>query len=121
LQFRHLNLLLVCLFQNTHHIVFVWHFEAIDHYFALWAIWFGLPCGVVWGWSTLPPPVILCIRGAQGQDCLLSVHCLSVSVSSLHCHFQVPCFSLKAFPKISCTQNTTDRDCVANGMCIQGV
>jgi hypothetical protein len=35
---------------------------------------------------------------------------LSVSVFSFHCYFQVPYFPLKAFPKISCTWNTTDRD-----------
>jgi len=70
----------------------------------------GLPDGVVQAQSTLPPPIIIQIRGTQGQDCLLSVYCLSVSVFSFHCHFQVPCFSSKAFPKISCTWNTTDRD-----------
>jgi len=44
------------------------------------------------GWSSLwgglrskypsTPPVIFWIRGAQGQGCLLSIHCLSVSVLS---------------------------------------
>jgi len=69
-----------------------------------------LPCGVIWGQSTFPPPVNLLIRCAKGWDCVLSLHCLSVFASLfLHCHFQVPCFSLKAFLKIPCYQNTTDR------------
>jgi len=42
---------------------------------------FGLPCGMVLGQSTLPPHVNLLIRGAPGQDYLLSFHCLSLSVS----------------------------------------
>jgi len=53
--------------------------------------------GVVWDWSHLLHLVILWIKGAQGQDCLLSTVCLfPQSLSST-------CFSLKAFPKISCT------------------
>jgi len=63
-------------------------FEASDHYFALWA-----SC-----WSTLPPPVKVWIRSAQGWDCVLSVHYLSLS-HPFHCHFQVSCFSRKAFSK----------------------
>jgi len=113
LHFGHIHLFMVCFLWDTHHTVSDCHFEASDHYFALWASWCGrvcLPHGVVWGQNTLPPPVILWIRGAQGLDCLVSVHCLSVSVSSFHCHFQIPCFSSKALSKIFCTQNKTARD-----------
>jgi hypothetical protein len=35
---------------------------------------------------------------------------LSASASSFHYHFQVPHFSLRAFPKISSTQNTATTD-----------
>jgi hypothetical protein len=98
--------------EHTHHNVFVWHFEATDHYFALWASWWK-GWSSPWGGLRLKHPsthVILWIRGAQGRDCLLSFYCLSESVSSFHCHFQVPCFSLKVFSEISCTWTTTDRD-----------
>jgi hypothetical protein len=41
-----------------------------------------LPCGVVWCQSALPPPVNLWVRSAQGRGHVLSVHILSISVSS---------------------------------------
>jgi hypothetical protein len=89
----------------------------------------GLPCGVVWGQITLPSPVILWIRCVQGKDCLLSVCCLSVCLSlslslfvlSFHCHFQVPCFSLKAFPKYMypALRIQLVGTCIANRTCLQ--
>jgi hypothetical protein len=39
----------------------------------------ALPRGVIWGWSTLPP----WMRGAQGWDSVVSVHCSPVSSFSL--------------------------------------
>jgi hypothetical protein len=64
--------------------------------------------GVVCNQSTLPPLVNLWIRGAHGQDCVLSVYCFSLSLL-FHYHFLIPCLSLKVLPKISCIQNTTAR------------
>jgi len=91
-------------------------FEASDHYYGLWVSrWNGLVFPV--GWfevkEPLHPPVNLCITGAQGQDCILSVHCLSLSLShcfmGLYLHHQVS-FLFKGIRKMSCTQNTTARD-----------
>jgi hypothetical protein len=109
LQFGHLNIFLVCLLQNTHHtvlpilgpVITILHFEPVGR--------------VVWGQSTISPPVILWIRGARGQDCPLSVHCSSLSFLS-QCHFQVPCISSKAFPKTSLQLTGT---CVVTGTCLQ--
>jgi hypothetical protein len=126
LQFRHLTLIRV---NTKYHLALwtfksfpglsfaehttrciVWQFDASDSYFALSTSWWeglGLPRGVVWRRSTFPLHVILWIRCAQGWERVLSVHCWSVFVSSFHCHFQLLCFSSTAFPKISCTRNTT--------------
>jgi hypothetical protein len=54
-------------------VIIILHLEATDGRV-------GLPRGVVLGQSTLPLPVILWVKGAQGWDCLLSVHCLSGSL-----------------------------------------
>jgi hypothetical protein len=93
-----------------------WHcihlpFQVSDHYLHF------EPAGGRWGWNTLPPPVNPWIRGVQGWDCVLSVHCLSVLVSSFSvtfmglclCH-QFSCSSLKAFLKYLALGNTTTRD-----------
>jgi len=117
-QFQHLN---ITWFNTKHHFAlltlksFSWFVFCGVHttlYLSIWGQWllfctlillvYGvvLPHGVVWGKSTLPFPVVLCMRSAQGWDFLLSIQYLSLS----------PCFSLKAFPKISCTQNTIAGD-----------
>jgi hypothetical protein len=62
-------------------------------------------------------PCILCIRGAQGWDLTLSVH--SLSVSSSHCHFQVPSFSPRHFSKYLTLRIQLIGTCVANNTCLQ--
>jgi hypothetical protein len=112
LQFQHLNVIQV----NTEHHFALQTFKSFPglsfvdrttHCISLpvwgqWSLFYtsshlgegvDLPCGVVWGQSTLPPPLILYIRGAQGRDCIL-----------------VQCFSSKECPKMSCSWKAIDRD-----------
>jgi len=54
LQFWHLNLIFVC-FCGTHDIIFIYLFEAINHYFSLWASWWK---GLIFpmGWFEVKAP-----------------------------------------------------------------
>jgi len=135
-QFRHLNLVQA----NIKHCFPLWtfkfHAEHTWQYVCLpfWGQWslfctfcwllvegVGLPCGVLWGWSTLTPPINLWIRGAQFWDCVLSVHCftfLTVTFMELCLHCQVPCFSLKAFLKYLALRIQLLGTCVANTACL---
>jgi len=91
---------------NTYHTVFAILRPVITIlYFELAGRRVGLPHRVVWGQSTVPPPVILWIRGTQGWDYLLSIHYLSGSVSSFHCHFLVLKFLFQGiFQNILCSE-----------------
>jgi len=89
LHFGHLNLILVCSLQNICDATFLCLFEASNYYFTLWASWWkgvSLPCGVVWGQSTFPPP---CTSRLEEHNIEI-VYCLSVCLSLhllFHCHF----------------------------------
>jgi hypothetical protein len=62
---------------------------------------------LLWALKSFP---VLSFAECTSHCICLPFWCQSASVASFCCHFQVPCFSSKAFPKISCTQNTTGRD-----------
>jgi len=137
LQFQHLNLIWV----NTKHHFVLWTstsfpglsvVEQTPHCISLsvlgqWSLFctlnqlvegVGLPCGVVWGWSILPPPVILCIRCTQGWDYLLSVYCLSVSLL-FTVTFKYPVSLRKHFPEYLALVILLIGTCVANVTCLQ--
>jgi len=84
LHFGHLKLILVCFLWNIWHHIHLpfWGQSSLFCTFSQLMEGVGLPCGVVWGWSPIPPSVNLTIRDAQGQDYILSFHCVSVSASS---------------------------------------
>jgi hypothetical protein len=123
LHFEHLNIFMVCLFCGLHTTLYLFailrpvitilHFETDGGRV-------GLPCGVVWVWNTLSPPVIPWIRGAQGQDCLLSVDCLSLSLSLLFTvTFKYPVLLWRHFPKYLALRIQLNGTCVANDTCLQ--
>jgi hypothetical protein len=74
----------------------------------------GLPHGAVWDQSNLPPPVYMCIRGTQGWECVLSVHCSSVCLFFFTATFKHSVSLQRHFQKYLALRIQLQGTCVAN-------